>query len=420
MFGLRRFGIKLGLDTIKNILERLDNPQKDYHCIHIAGTNGKGSVASMLASILKVGGYRTGLYTSPHLVHFNERIRVNDRPISDKDVVESYRSIITDHDGEREPTFFECTTAMALAEFARQKVDWAVVETGMGGRLDATNVIEPALSIITNISLEHREYLGNTVSRIASEKAGIIKPSAAVLTGVRQSAAIRVIEHAAQRNKVPLYRLGRDFKTRKTRNNTFTYYGLDHVWPAMKTSLLGEHQRENTALVLAACELLNRKYMNLGPEQIASGLKNTYWPGRLEIVSKDPTILLDGAHNLMAARNLARFLATNVSPRKIILVVGILDDKPYRQMLRALVPVCSSVIVTRPTIGRALDPQVLLPVINEMGKKAVVIGNVPDALRHAIRNSKPDQTICVAGSLYVVGEAQQEIEKQGLQFPVGS
>lgn len=420
MFGLRRFGIKLGLDTIKNILERLDNPQEKYHCIHIAGTNGKGSVASMLASILQAGGYRTGLYTSPHLVRFNERIRVNDRPISDKDVVESYRRIITDHNGEREPTFFECSTAMALAEFARRQVDWAVIETGMGGRLDATNVIKPALSIITNISLEHREYLGNTIGRIAAEKAGIIKPSAAALTGVRQPTAIRVIEQAADRNKVPLYRLGRDFKTRKTKNNTFTYYGLDHVWPAMTTYLLGEHQRENTALVLAACELLNQKYMKLGPEQITSGLKNTHWPGRLEIVSTDPTILLDGAHNLMAARNLARFLATNVAPREIILVVGILDDKPYRQMLRALVPVCSNVIVTRPAINRALDPQILLPVIKEMDKTAVVIENVTDALRHAIRISKPDQAICVAGSLYVVGEVQQEIQKRGLQFPVGS
>jgi len=418
MFALRRFGIKLGLDTVRRILEGLGNPQDNYHCVHIAGTNGKGSVASMLASILQAGGYRTGLYTSPHLVRFNERIRVNGRPIADKDIVKSYRKIIKNHSGDREPTFFECTTAMALAEFGRRRVDWAVIETGMGGRLDATNVIRPSISIITNISIEHREYLGHTIGQIAMEKAGIIKPSAAVLTGVRQPGAMAVIQQAADRSNVPLYRLGRDFKTRKTGQDTFTYYGLDHVWTGMSAGLPGEHQRENTALVLAACELLNQKFTNLNREQIAVGIKNTHWPGRLEVVSTSPYILLDGAHNLVAARKLARYLATNLARREIILVIGILDDKPYRQMLKALVPVCRKVIVTRPAIGRALDPQTLLPVIKKWCDDVTVIDTVADALKVATQNLGPGQAVCVAGSLYVVGEAKQAIDSKKSQLPV--
>ena len=182
MYGLRRFGIKLGLTTIRKILKELGNPQQGYACIHVAGTNGKGSVASSLASILCQSGYKTGLYTSPHLVRFNERIQVNNRPISNKDVVAAYEAVRQVNFGRREPTFFEFATAMALYEFGRQQVDWAVIETGMGGRLDATNVIQPELSIITNISLEHRDYLGDTLSRIASEKAGIIKRRKPVVT----------------------------------------------------------------------------------------------------------------------------------------------------------------------------------------------------------------------------------------------
>ena len=189
MYGFQRFGIKLGLSTIKKILGGLGDPQDTFTCIHVAGTNGKGSVASSLATILRCSGYKTGLYTSPHLVRFNERIQVNNRPITNEKVVASYRAVNDAHFGKRNPTFFEFTTAMALFEFAAQKVDWAVIETGMGGRLDATNIINPALSIITNISLEHREYLGNTLAQIAVEKAGIIKNRTPLVTGIRQKKA---------------------------------------------------------------------------------------------------------------------------------------------------------------------------------------------------------------------------------------
>ena len=193
LFGLRRFGIKLGLATIRRILANLGNPHRRYRTVHVAGTNGKGSVASGIASVLRASGYRVGLYTSPHLVRFNERIQVDGAEITDADIVRLYRRVKRALPGGREPTFFEFTTAMALDEFARRKVDWAVIETGMGGRLDATNVVAPAVTVVTNVSLEHREYLGPTLAAIAFEKAGIIKRRTPVVTGVRQPSALAVI-----------------------------------------------------------------------------------------------------------------------------------------------------------------------------------------------------------------------------------
>ena len=222
MYGFRRFGIKLGLSTIKKILISLDNPQDAFACIHVAGTNGKGSVASSLASILYHSGYKTGLYTSPHLVHFNERIQVNNRPITNKKVVAAYNAVNDAHFGMRAPTFFEFTTAMALLEFADQKVDWAVIETGMGGRLDATNIIKPVLSIITNISLEHREYLGNTLIEIAAEKAGIIKNRTPLVTGIRQKKAFTEIKRIATQKKSTSVSTGHRFQSpAQSKTNVF-------------------------------------------------------------------------------------------------------------------------------------------------------------------------------------------------------
>ena len=334
MFGLQRFGIKLGLTTIRNILNGLGNPQNRFNCIHLAGTNGKGSVASFLASILYRSGYKTGLYTSPHLVRFNERIQVNNHPISNENVVESYHAVKRVHHGDREPTFFEFSTAMALYEFDRQKVDWAIIETGMGGRLDATNVIKPQLSIITNISLEHRDYLGNTISQIAAEKAGIIKKRTPVVTGIHQKNALTVVQQLAGKKSAPLFRLGKDFRVRRQRFGGFSYYGIGAVWHNLQTGLIGDHQIDNAALALASCDLLNKNNARISPQSIQQGLIKAHWPGRLGMVSTDPYILLDGAHNLMAARNLARFLSTNLAGRHIILVIGILDDKPYKDCCR--------------------------------------------------------------------------------------
>jgi dihydrofolate synthase/folylpolyglutamate synthase len=409
MYGLRRFGIKLGLGTIRNILKGLGNPQDNFESIHVAGTNGKGSVASALASILQTAGYRVGLYTSPHLIRFNERIRINDRQISNRNVVNAYQAVGRVHYGRREPTFFEFATAMALYEFGRQNVDWAVIETGMGGRLDATNMIKPCVSVITNVSLEHRDYLGNTLAQIAYEKAGIIKRRTPVVTGVKQASAIAVVEDVAHKKSAPLYRRAKDFTVKRHPAAKFSYYGIDRRWQNLHTNLLGDHQIDNTALVLAAVELLNQRKTQVTEQEIKKGLTHIHWPGRLEIVSTQPFILVDGAHNLIAARHLARHLANNFSDRQITLVIGILDDKPYGSILKSLLPLCRRVILTRARIDRALNPEILHAEARKMTADITLIPDVARAVAHAVKTARSKEIICIAGSLYVVGEAKEAL-----------
>jgi len=392
-------------------MEGLGNPQDEYLCIHVAGTNGKGSIASALATILHLSGYKVGLYTSPHLVHFNERICINNRPIGNDEVLQSYKAVRGVHHAAREPTFFEYATAMALYEFGRQKVDWAVIETGMGGRLDATNIITPVLSIISNISLEHQMYLGSTIAKIAGEKGGIIKKQTPVVTGVHQKSAIAGLKKIASVKSAPFYRLGSDFRVRRNKQGKFTFLGIENIWRNVQTGLLGNHQIENAALVLAACELLSRNKAGISFKNIKDGLSQNKWPGRLEIVSTSPFILLDGAHNLVAARNLARFISENLTDRNITLVAGILDDKPYAAMLRCLLPLCSRAILTRARIDRALPPEKLHAVANEILADIQICPDVCRAAKRAIETASPHDAICIAGSLYVVGEAKEAFDK---------
>jgi dihydrofolate synthase/folylpolyglutamate synthase len=415
MFALRRFGIKLGLATIRAMLARLGNPHRRYPCIHIAGTNGKGSVASNLAAILKKSGYRVGLYTSPHLVRFNERIQIDGREISDTDIVRLYRRVQAALPGGREPTFFEFTTAMALDEFGHRQVDWAVIETGMGGRMDATNVLRPEVAIITNISLEHREYLGNTLAEIAFEKAGIIKRRRPVVTGARQASALAVIAQRAREQSAPLFRLGTAFRVRRTNAGRFTYYGINHVWPDMATRLQGGYQTENSALTLAACELLMKKAPRISLASIRDGLLTNRWPGRLELVCETPLVMFDGAHNLAAARQLARHLDAHFKNREITMVIGILDDKPYQAMLRRLLPRATRLIVTRAKINRALPPEKIAAVAKTMVRDIRIVPDVGSALRLAMETAAPQSLTLVAGSLYVVGEATAALEESSVQ-----
>lgn len=415
MFSLRRYGIILGLDVIENILDRLGNPQKRFLAVHVAGTNGKGSVAAAMATILQEAGFSVGLYTSPHLVRFNERIRINGREVSDAEIIAAYKSVRKVLAGAREPTFFEYTTAMAFDIFGRAGVDWAVIETGMGGRLDATNILTPQVSIITNISMEHRVYLGNTISAIAGEKGGIIKPEIPVITGVTQQSAISTIAAIAAEKSAPLYRLGRDFHLRRNRSGGFSYAGINNRWHNMQTCLAGAHQFGNAAITLAACEILIQQKVPLDIITIKKGLASVKWPGRLEIINTAPTIIIDGAHNLMAARHLARFLTREMPGRPITLVIGILDDKPYGAMLRALLPCASRVIVTQPVIDRALPVEKLRDAAAAMGHDAETVLDVAVAVQRAIDSAPSDGVVCIAGSLYVVGEAMQALHAMGVR-----
>ncbi|MBW1896017.1 MAG: bifunctional folylpolyglutamate synthase/dihydrofolate synthase, partial [Deltaproteobacteria bacterium] len=389
LYRLRRFGIKFGLDTITRLLRGLENPQNRFPSIHVAGTNGKGSIAAFLSSILDRGGYKVGLYTSPHLIRFNERIQINGRPIPNNDLAQVLEAVQGIYTQGEPPTFFECATAMALYYFAVKKVDWAVVETGMGGRYDATNVVEPEVSIISNISMEHQVYLGNTLAEIAREKAGIIKQGAGVVTGVRQKTPLEVIEAVAKQKGAPLYRLGKEIRIRKVTDEAFTYFGINHNWPRVGISLMGDHQRTNAALALGAAELLQEKGLHLPDEAIYEGLEGTSWPGRLEIVSKQPFVLLDGAHNPSAMRKLRKFLENSDVFRRLIMVVGILEDKGWKSMLRELSAVSDRMIITKPHYERAADPYELASFARFLKQEPLVIPNLPDAISRALEEAGP-------------------------------
>jgi dihydrofolate synthase/folylpolyglutamate synthase len=299
---------------------------------------------------------------------------------------------------------------MALYHFGLENVDWAVLETGMGGRHDATNLVHPQVSVISNINMEHSEYLGNTLAKIAAEKAGIIKRGAGVVTGTRQKGALQVIGQAASRKGVPLYRIGKEIRTRKDGNGSFTYLGLKHRWPRLKVGLCGDHQTTNGALALAALELLMEKGLRASDEAIYSGLEATRWPGRLEVVSEDPVIVLDGAHNPSAARALKEFLETWEAPRPLVLVIGILKDKAWKAMLRIMLPLADRVILTRPEYERAADPEFLASFARSIKKDVVVISRLPDAISLALKEAGPGHTVCITGSLYTVGEAKAYLE----------
>ena len=415
LFKLHRFGIKLGLDTIERILSDIGNPQRDFKCIHIAGTNGKGSVAALLSTILEAAGYRVGRYTSPHLERFNERICINNQPVDDQAIVAAHDRVRRAQHLERQPTFFEYTTAMALYEFSRSRVDWAIIEAGMGGRLDATNVVSPALCIITNISLEHRLYLGHTIAAICYEKAGIIKSGTPVVTGVTQKTARAVIHRVAQQRNAPVYLKGRDFRCRRSAESCFSYYGLYNRWPDLELGLSGSHQVDNAGLALAACEILTEAHQADIPLQaVRQGVKGASWPGRLEVACDRPLLILDGAHNLMAARVLARHLRRHYRNRNICLVVGVLDDKPCESILKDLSGPCDRAIITQPVIERAIPVDRLAAVAENYFSQIKVIPNVAEAVEFAIQSSKAEDVVCVAGSLYVVGEAKTALRRMGI------
>ncbi|MCK4486833.1 MAG: bifunctional folylpolyglutamate synthase/dihydrofolate synthase [Desulfobacterales bacterium] len=418
LYRLRRFGIKLGLATISRLLRGLGNPQDRFSSIHIAGTNGKGSIAAFLSSVLAHGGYKVGLYTSPHLVRFNERIQINGCPISDKDMAQVAEAVQRIYSQAEPPTFFECATAMALYHFASEGVDWAVLETGMGGRYDATNVVHPEVSIISNISMEHQEYLGNTLAKIAHEKAGIIKRGAGVVTGTRQKSALWVLKQVAAKKEVPLYRLGKGIRIRKDNEGTFTYLGINRRWPRVKIGLIGDHQITNAALALGALELLLEKGLHLTDKAIYAGLASTRWPGRLEVLSRKPFILLDGAHNPSAVRTLKKFLENSNAFRRLTMVVGILEDKAWKPMLRELAGVADRMILTRPQYERAADPHELASFVRPLKQDLVVIPKLADAISLALEEASASDAVCITGSLYTVGDAKAYLDSIGTSiFP---
>jgi dihydrofolate synthase/folylpolyglutamate synthase len=418
LYSLQKHGIKFGLSNSAVLMQLLDTPYRRFRSLHIAGTNGKGSTAAYLASIFRAAGYRTGLYTSPHLVSFTERIRIDNVPIPEERVVElaqrlqrcSEGTLSSDGAGPFSPTFFEVTTAMAFAYFAEESIDIAVVETGMGGRLDSTNVITPLVSVITNIDLEHTEFLGTTLEQIASEKAGIIKPGVPVVTGAVQPEAIAVIERTAVQQGAPLYRMPKDFCVERMEpggGGDFDYRGIATNYQGLTISLLGKHQASNAALAVAAVECVARSGMAVSEPALRAGLVSASWEGRLERVAGRPDILLDGAHNPASAAVLAEALRSlRPSYRRLVLVMGILRDKDHGRIIDHLVPLADWVVATKPQYERAIDPQTLAADIRRRHGNVSIADTVEQAVTLARKGSSPNDLIIVTGSLYTVGDAR--------------
>ena len=434
--GSERLGIKFGLSNIRKLLRATGIWDEKFQIIHITGTNGKGSVAIFLSSIFKEAGFRVGLYTSPHLVDFRERIQVDGRYISKRRVTELLSQLLfLTRTPRRElslkPTYFEIMTTLALQYFSQVNVEIAILEVGMGGRLDATNVFKNSLvSIITNVNYEHTEYLGKKISDISREKAGIIKRNGIVITGVKQRRALEVIEGVCQKKKARLFLLGKDFKAQPVDQRRkagdfcdfqrFNYQGFFDSFRDLKIKLLGRHQIENAALALGAIEGLKLRGIQVAEKHLRKGLEKATWPGRLEVLNcvnpkgEDRRIVLDGAHNPAATRCLRNALLEGVIPyRRIILVLGILKDKDVKRMVAEIVPLCKEVVVTSPRTERALDKNLLRKeVLNYLPSNRVRIGDgVGGALQSALEIANSDDLICVTGSLYTVGEAKSALKR---------
>jgi dihydrofolate synthase / folylpolyglutamate synthase len=397
--------MRFGLKAITELLSRLGNPQKSYKTITIAGTNGKGSTAAMISSILNSAGYKVGLYTSPHLVDVRERIAVNGKKIT---LAEFNRTIADVKDKMEQPvTYFEFLTAVALIYFQRQKVDIAVLEVGLGGRLDATNVCRPLVSVITNISFDHTQYLGKTLESITREKAGIIKQKGICITGARQKKVLEVLEDVCLNRNAKLYRLNRDIKIKKQKNGLLTYRGLYRDIKNLTIPLKGEHQLSNAAVALAAIELCAKKGFPADDTVIDAGLKKTRWEARLEILQSYPLFLLDGAHNPAGIAALCRSLKKDFSCRRLILIFGALADKDYRRMLEKIVPLAQIIILTQLKTERAVPVNVINETVLKMGRTSLVTENVSQAIEGALALAGKQDLICATGSFYLAGEVKQ-------------
>lgn len=408
IYGLARFGMKPGLERIRATLRALSDPQDAVRVIHVAGTNGKGSTAAFLASILRSGGHRTGLFTSPHLIAFPERIRLGGREIFEHEVVSLADRVLTV--APEGTTFFEIVTAMAYLFFAEQGADLAVMEVGMGGRFDATNIATGILSIITPIDLDHAQYLGDTLALIAREKAGIVKAGRPVVSSFQAEEARKVIRQRCLEMRSPLYQDGHDFNA-TWEDDGMSYSGLEWEISALHPGIPGRYQAMNLATAICAAELLNQRGIDLSPEQVRTGAEQAFWPGRMELFAGPPRVLLDGAHNPAGAKVLAEALA-GISRKALILVAGVVGDKDAEGILAPLIPLADSVITVCPSVPRGLGAQELAERCRALGYRALAAGDIAKGLEIALKQAHPEDLILVCGSLFVVGETRARLLSQ--------
>ncbi len=422
-----KFGSKLGLTNITELLKRLGNPHRQFPSVHVAGTNGKGSVTSMTARVLHQAGYKVGMFISPYLERFTERIQVNFEEIPGEELVllvEQVKEQVDGmvRDGHNHPTEFEIVTTLGFLWFAKQKVDIAVVEVGLGGRLDSTNVINPLVSVITSISFDHTRVLGSTLSEIAFEKGGIIKPGVPVVSYPQLEEAAEVIKRLALERGSCYYGVLQDqIKERDTalsvQHFDFTFQG--NTWENLAIHLPGKHQQLNAACAITALQILKEKGFNISDEILYAGLDQARWPGRLEVMGESPTILLDGAHNPSGAQALVDAMRLYFPNKQIYLILGVLHDKDVSGVTGILCSMADRVIVTKPDSPRATSPEELTTIVGKHHSDVTISESVPEAIdmvmdwvqadndkEEGSNNDSSDKVIIISGSLYLVGEAR--------------
>ena len=415
---LTRFGINLGLSRIKELLARLGNPQDHLKVAHIGGTNGKGSTGAMLASVFQSAGYRVGLFTSPHLHSYCERMRINGQSAPEDrvaDLLSAMRRHLDDmvEAGLEHPTEFEVTTALAFWYFYQEQVDLLVLEVGMGGAIDSTNVVTPLVSVITNVSLDHTEYLGETVAAIAKVKSGIVKPGVPLVTAA-EGEALQVLREECEKCGSSLILVGQDLTWRQhtmiATGQRFTLVSREEVYEDLWLPLLGRHQVVNCAAALGAAEVLANCGLTFEPEHLRRGLADTRWPGRLELLEGEVPVLLDGAHNYAGICSLGKALQDHFPERDPIFVVGILDDKEQEKMIQKIADMARTLIITKPDHPRSTNWHLVGHNLAPRDSLAVHYKeNTTEALETAFSAAKAQDLICVTGSLFLVAEMREKL-----------
>ena len=409
LYELQQFGIHLGLDTISSLLSELGNPQERIPVLHVAGTNGKGSVAAITASILQAAGVRVGLYTSPHLLDFPERIQVQGRCIPEGRVVALFNKIQALPSFTVPPTFFEVATAMAFQYFAEKRVDIAVLEVGLGGRFDATNVCRPIGTVITNISFDHEKHLGSSLEAIAFEKAGVVKRNVPLVMGPVNPSVAAVLEKQTRQKQAWTFRFGSEFRSVSRSSGAFDFIGMHHEFVNLHCALDGEHQTVNAACAVALLEACAMPRIRIPERAVRQGLEQVSWPGRLERLRRHPEILCDGAHNPAAADCLKAHLQARLSEeqeRRLILMVGMMQDKNLSVFLKALAPLADVVILTRINSPKSATVHALKQALPGIDRPVYECDAPEAAFDLATGLASEDDLICVTGSLFLVGHVK--------------
>ena len=419
IYDLTKYGIKLGLKNINYLLYLLGEPHKRLKIIHIAGTNGKGSTCSIISSILQSEGYKVGLYTSPHLVNFTERFKINNKPINKEKVCALLEKIkpcvnkVKNTPSYGHPTFFEVITSMAFLYFFEEQVDFLVLETGLGGRLDATNVCEPLISVITHIDYDHMDKLGNSLKEIAREKGGIIKSGGIVISSEQYEEAYKEIKVIADEKNSLIYSVGKEIIfqiiTSNLKGVTFDLKGIDHEYKKLHIPLLGRHQAENSAAAISAVEALKIRGISISEKAIRTGLEKVKWTGRLEVIQNNPTLVLDGAHNPNGIKIMRDAMKEIFFYQRLILLLAIFSDKDYKKMIEIIVPEADMVIASQTNNPRATPAQLIAQEAAQYIEqyKIIVTENIPQAIICALENAQENDLIWITGSLYTVGEAKR-------------